>query len=144
MRRTDTLSVILLTVALAGCARPETPSADEAPPATRGETVATAPAPVAGETLSHEQLLSERMLGYGASALDGSTYRIADQKGKVLLVNAWATWCGPCRYEIPELKRLHEEYGDDGLEIVGVSVDMAGAESAVREFVRINRTRSPA
>lgn len=94
-------------------------------------------------SLSPEEILSERLRGYEARALDGSTFRIADQKGKVVLVNAWATWCGPCRYEIPELKRLHQEYSDDGLVIAGVSVDMAGAEPSVRQFVKMNDISYP-
>lgn len=66
--------------------------------------------------------------------MDGRTINLADQKGKVVLVNFWATWCGPCRREIPDLVDLYSEMKSDGLEIVGIAVDQEGAE-VVRPFV---------
>jgi thiol-disulfide isomerase/thioredoxin len=74
------------------------------------------------------------MAEYTAMNLDGSKFDLAAKRDKVVLVNVWATWCGPCRYEIPELQALHEHYAPRGLEVVGVSVDESGVES-VREFV---------
>ncbi len=71
---------------------------------------------------------------YAAMNLDGSKFDLAARRDKVVLVNVWATWCGPCRYEIPELQQLHEHYSPRGLEVVGVSVDESGVES-VRDFV---------
>ena len=53
----------------------------------------------------------------------GVKHTLADYRGKLLLVNFWATWCEPCRREIPLLKALRREYGKDGLEIVGIAVD---------------------
>lgn len=68
---------------------------------------------------------------------NGEPIRIADYSGKVLLVNLWATWCGPCRNETPELVKLHKEYQDRGLEMIGLSTEdpIASAES-VQQFVR--------
>jgi thiol-disulfide isomerase/thioredoxin len=54
-------------------------------------------------------------------------------KGKVVVVDFWATWCGPCKAEIPGYTQLQEKYGKDGLVIVGVSLDQAGP-SVVQEF----------
>ncbi|HEX7833167.1 MAG TPA: TlpA disulfide reductase family protein [Thermoanaerobaculia bacterium] len=71
---------------------------------------------------------------YSATMLDGSKFDLAAKRDKVVLLNVWATWCGPCRFEIPELQRLHNEYAAKGLEVVGVSVDESGVE-AVKEFV---------
>jgi thiol-disulfide isomerase/thioredoxin len=55
--------------------------------------------------------------------LDGRPHALADYRGRLLVVNFWATWCDPCRREIPLLKSLHAEYAKDGLEIVGIAVD---------------------
>lgn len=60
---------------------------------------------------------------------------LADYKGKVVLVNIWATWCQPCRVEIPSIERLYTTYGPKGLNVVAVSVDDPGSESAIRAFV---------
>ena len=71
---------------------------------------------------------------YAAAYLDGSKFDLATKRDKVVLLNVWATWCGPCRFEIPELQKLHEKYSPRGLEVVGVSVDESGVDS-VRSFV---------
>jgi thiol-disulfide isomerase/thioredoxin len=59
--------------------------------------------------------------------LDGAPHRLAEWKGKPLLINFWATWCEPCRREIPLLKALHHERAGEGLEIVGIAVDFPDA-----------------
>lgn len=59
---------------------------------------------------------------------------IDDYKGSVVLLNIWATWCGPCRIEMPSMQRLHEQLGDKGLQIVAVSVDDPGFEAKIRAF----------
>ncbi len=60
--------------------------------------------------------------------LAGRTVRLSDHRGKVVLVNVWATWCVPCRVELPHLERLHRQYGPEGLVVLGVSID--GPESS--------------
>ena len=60
--------------------------------------------------------------------LSGRTVRLSDHRGKVVLVNFWATWCVPCRVELPHLERLYQQYGPQGLVVLGVSID--GPESA--------------
>lgn len=59
-----------------------------------------------------------------------ATKTIADKKGKVVLLNLWATWCGPCREEMPSLDRLQKEMGSDKFEVMAVSVDKNGFETA--------------
>ena len=72
-----------------------------------------------------------RTTAAGASVREKS---LADYKGQVVLLNLWATWCGPCRYEMPSLEKLHEELGPKGLKIVAVSVDNPGMEDAIHDF----------
>ena len=69
-------------------------------------------------------------------AVSGAPIKLSDYAGKVVLVNLWATWCGPCRIETPELVRLHKEYRSQGVEMVGLSTENpdASAES-VRNFI---------
>lgn len=69
-------------------------------------------------------------------SVSGGPIKLADYSGKVLIVNLWATWCGPCRSEIPELVKLYQEFRPQGLEVVGLSTEnpQASAEG-VRQFV---------
>ena len=53
--------------------------------------------------------------------LDGNTYKLEDKKGKVVLVNLWATWCGPCIAEMPHLKEMQEKYQAKGFEVIGLN-----------------------
>ena len=55
--------------------------------------------------------------------MDGSTFKIADKKGKVILVNMWATWCGPCLSEMPAFVKMQGTYGPQGFEILGLDTD---------------------
>lgn len=73
-----------------------------------------------------------------AVTLDGSkrTKTLADYKGKVMLVNVWATWCEPCRVEMPSIEKLHREFAPHGLAVVAVSVDDPGSEERVLEYVK--------
>lgn len=59
-----------------------------------------------------------------------------DYRGKVVLLNVWATWCGPCREEMPSIEKLHREFAPMGLDVVAVSVDDAGQDSTIRAFVK--------
>jgi glutathione peroxidase-family protein len=70
-------------------------------------------------------------------ALTGAPIKLSNYAGKVLLVNLWATWCGPCRQETPELVKLNKEFRSQGLEVIGLSTENPD-ESAdqVREFVQ--------
>jgi thiol-disulfide isomerase/thioredoxin len=69
--------------------------------------------------------------------INGESIKLSNYSGKVLLVNLWATWCGPCRNEIPELVRLHKEYQSRGVEMVGLTTeDPVSSAQTVQEFVR--------
>jgi peroxiredoxin len=63
--------------------------------------------------------------------IDGQTRAIDEWNGKVLLVNFWATWCPPCKREIPAFIRLQERYGEAGLQVIGIAIDQV---DLVRDF----------
>jgi len=67
--------------------------------------------------------------------MDGGSWRLRDHRGQVVLINLWATWCGPCREETPGLVRLYQDMAPRGLEIVGLSLDVGDREK-VRSFAR--------
>jgi len=69
--------------------------------------------------------------------LKGETVRLKDFRGKVVILDFWATWCGPCRMEIPHFQELTKRHGGRGLVVVGVAMDEPGAE-VVKPFVRKN------
>lgn len=73
---------------------------------------------------------------YEATTLDGAKTSLGALRGKVVLLNVWATWCVPCREEVPYLESLYQKQSARGLEIVGVSVDARGSESAIGDFRR--------
>jgi len=74
--------------------------------------------------------------------LDGKIVNLSDYRGKVVLVNIWATWCRPCVDEMPSMQKLYEEFKDDDFEILAVSIDKPGAE-VVTPFMQKYRLTFP-
>ncbi|MCG6956492.1 MAG: TlpA family protein disulfide reductase [Gemmatimonadetes bacterium] len=75
-----------------------------------------------------------RAPSYALVTLDGDTIHSADLSGKVVVVNFWATWCIPCRLEMPSLEKLHERHHGEDLVVLGFDTDV-GNESGVRRFL---------
>ena len=115
MRRTAWGAVVAASVAMHGCGGGDRQASGT--PSGRVEIGAPAPS-------------------YRAVALNGDSVSLAAQRGKVVLFNVWATWCHPCRDEIPELQALHTKYQPRGLELVGVSVDSEGSDEAIKAFMK--------
>jgi thiol-disulfide isomerase/thioredoxin len=103
----------LLVLLLAACERPATAAPDEA----------LGPAPA-----------------LAAPRLDGAAFDLAAERGKLVLVDFWASWCEPCRRELPALEDLHRRHAAAGLVVVGVSVDeqRGDAEAFLRDRVRLS------
>ena len=70
--------------------------------------------------------------------LDGTMRQLSDWNGKGRLVNFWATWCAPCRREIPLLKKTQEEHGTDGIQVIGIAVDFPEQVVAYAEEAQFN------
>jgi thiol-disulfide isomerase/thioredoxin len=76
----------------------------------------------------------EAKLDFTLKDLNNADVRLADFKGQVILLDFWATWCGPCITEIPEYNKLQAKYADKGVKVVGVTL-VSGAASEVKPFV---------
>jgi thiol-disulfide isomerase/thioredoxin len=72
---------------------------------------------------------------FSLESLDGKTMRLSDLRGKAVLLNFWATWCGPCKIEMPWFVDLQKEYGAQGLQIVGVAMD-DGSKEEIAKFAK--------
>jgi thiol-disulfide isomerase/thioredoxin len=82
------------------------------------------------------------MPAYTAAFLDGKPLNLAAEKGNVIFLNVWATWCGPCRFETPELQSLQNQYAASGLKVIGISVDEGDVEP-VKTFVAEQKITYP-
>lgn len=86
----------------------------------------------AGATVS----IGQPAPAYTARQMNGTPISLAELKGEVVLLNVWATWCKPCRQEIPALDSLHREFGPRGFRVAGVSIDVISDTVAIVSFAR--------
>jgi peroxiredoxin len=88
-------------------------------------------APAAGQSSADEA--ARRAPDFVLEQMNGDTFRLSDHSGEIVVLNFWATWCPPCRQEIPGFITLQEEFGDQGVTFVGVSLNKDGF-SSVRPY----------
>ena len=138
------LTFALLAVALSSSCNPTDSTRDgskPAPPSTLPPAAKTAPTrqmnstPPPATTTPTE--MPAELVNAALTTLDGKASTLADYKGKVVIINLWATWCGPCRREIPDFIEIHKDYEGRGVEVLGVtSVDERNTEESIEEFVK--------
>lgn len=138
MRKTILLSFLLLVLTASTAAQSgrrvinpppprepivETPSVESRPEPSL--------APIEGSTLP-ESLLDREL-----KSIDQGSFRLSDFRGKVVVVNIWATWCGPCRREVPEYEKVRKEFAGRPVEFIGLTTeDPSTASEKVRRFAR--------
>ena len=118
VHRAAAVAVLLLLWAVAGC------SSSEGPPKQAGNV---------GVTIEHRP-------DFTIPDFNGTPRSVSDWDGKVVIVNFWATWCPPCREEIPTFVALQSEYGQRGLQFVGISMD---PPEQVRDFADTLKVNYP-
>lgn len=102
------------------------------PVSVQPNTVATNAAPPTVAALP----LSEDIRQKRVKTLDGGSLKLADYQNKVVIVNIWATWCGPCRLEMPELIKMSNEYKSRGLVVLGLASSYRETEEQVKDYVK--------
>jgi peroxiredoxin len=122
------LPLAIVSVATAATPTPANPNASAPAPAPAAPAVtAAAPAPDLPPAVSVVPLKDVK----------GGSFKLADFFGKVAVINLWATWCGPCRREIPELVKLNKEFHSRGVEMIGLSTENPEASAEkVRKFIQ--------
>jgi cytochrome c biogenesis protein CcmG/thiol:disulfide interchange protein DsbE len=121
-------AVILISAISMGCGKSESKSTD----------LSTSSASLESENVSSYPKAPEFTL----QNLNGDEVKLSDFSGKLVFVNFWATWCPPCRAEIPGFIKMYDKYKDQGLEIIGISTDREGKE-IVKQFVEKNKVNYP-
>lgn len=144
-RKTALLLALVLVVAAAGVgllasAKAPAPESSPAPPAGGGAATALAPSTGSVDAALRELDLvkpsrSRPADDFTLPMLGGGTFRLSEHRGKVVLVNFWATWCVPCREEFPLLSRLEKRHRRAGLSVLGVSTDFQKEKPAVEKFL---------
>ncbi|HUP64871.1 MAG TPA: TlpA disulfide reductase family protein [Thermoanaerobaculia bacterium] len=124
--KTASLTIILL-LALSACrATEQKAAADGEPEAAAQAEMRTSTGPLG---------VGSPMPEYRATTLAGEPFEMSEMRGKVVLLNIWATWCGPCRYEIPDLIELQNRFAAKGFDVLGVSVDAPETQKEVAPMV---------
>lgn len=113
-------AVLLACLGMVGCSGASTGGANNSAATTNA--AANSSANATGSRSSEYPPLASGLANADFELLDGTKFKVTDKKGKVLLLNIWGTWCGPCREEMPHLVELQDKYGPQGFEVIGLNI----------------------
>lgn len=118
-----TLAALLACAALAQTAQPDSKKAPAQAEAPKREELKVIPDEVFNQELKD---------------LEGRSFFLSNYRGQVFVINVWASWCGPCRYEIPELKKAYKKFSGRGVEFIGLTVDNPQTDAEqVRTYLKV-------
>lgn len=129
--------ILLVLAALGGCDSSGGSASASAEKAPAAPAEATAPR-TATTALPERTNNAWEMSPFQLRDLEGNLRTLADWKGRVIMMNFWASWCAPCQYEIPEFVHYQQEYGKKGLQIIGIGVDARRKLANVARSLEIN------
>jgi cytochrome c biogenesis protein CcmG/thiol:disulfide interchange protein DsbE len=135
------VTVVFIAILFWGCPKSEDNSAKTA--AVPAETPASAPAAAVGSDYgarTKRPAEAAKASPFSLPAINGAAINIADFKGKVVILDFWATWCPPCRAEIPDFIAIQKEYTGKDFAMLGAAVDDA---AKVKNFVKANKMNYP-
>jgi thiol-disulfide isomerase/thioredoxin len=142
----STLAILCTLLLVVACAKQETKTSKPTQPrkvdASKSAPSSKAAKEEPADLSSARTDVGDPMPPYSAKYLDGKAMTMAAEKGNVVFLNVWATWCGPCRFETPELQALQTQYAAKGLKVIGISVDEGDTE-AVKTFVAEQKITYP-
>ena len=78
----------------------------------------------------------EKAADFTLRSIEGTEVKLSDYRGKVVMVNFWATWCGPCKVEMPHLDKMDKDFEAKGFEVISISTDDARASSKVKPLIK--------
>jgi thiol-disulfide isomerase/thioredoxin len=121
--------------------QPSAPAASATPVAQNNPAAPNVVAPNSAAPVVTAVPLADSIRQTKVKTIDGGSLKLADFKNKVLVVNLWATWCGPCRMEMPDLVKLNNEYKSRGLVVLGVATTYNERDNlaGVKEFVKAQK-----
>ena len=137
MKRSATLLIIFAaTIAFGQSGRKASNPPPPPPPEPPAESLTSRPtfAPTGPPVMT---VLPETLLTRELKAIDNTSFRLSDFDGKVMVVNIWATWCGPCRREVPDYEKVRKEYAGRDVEFIALTTeDPVASRNKVEKFVR--------